>query len=415
MQFGSANAGDLGQTYTQLLYDIDENGETVPTEIGELTKEVLLQINQVNQIGDKRLYKWLPYGDEFIERYKPEYIRADGGGFAYTYGERMRAHFGVDQFETFSSGEQDYLQIWDPIVDRIEASCPCLNIVYPKEKYVIIRSNDMKDAWPGNAEGLDFVLGFLNYCRNYKDAKGKTYIQDMGGTYEKLAAGFDEDRSLKGQFCKGGTIQSNSAHVYSEARSDKKAFAPSDYIPKIRQAAKMMRLFPQAVPKPNRKLVRTPDLESLSDYNNMKGVIIISSDNLSIGDIEDSVEILDRDDSKLARQITNYTTNEDWMDWMKGYPEKKNNVNQIEYVTEKLKEFPVSRRAVITPGDPRTGILMNPQHIQVFDRRGLHGICTLYKPLKDEIEDCLYITAAILEKVSEATKKPVKEIAISLV
>ena len=89
------------------------------------------------------------------------------GEIRYTYGQRLRSYFGVDQIEDVIAKlvrERDsrsaVASLWDPARDHRVGGSPCLNhlwfrIVEDRLNLTsVIRSNDMYKAWPENAFAL---------------------------------------------------------------------------------------------------------------------------------------------------------------------------------------------------------------------------------------------------------------------
>ncbi|MEM1368235.1 MAG: thymidylate synthase [Cyanobacteria bacterium P01_H01_bin.15] len=112
---------------------------------------------------------YLPIQPTFIQDYC-EQILADAPhqtGVKYTYGQRLRSWFGVDQVETAianlceaPNSARVVMSLWDVADAEYSDSPPCLNHIWVRivggelSLTATFRSNDMFSAWPANAMGL---------------------------------------------------------------------------------------------------------------------------------------------------------------------------------------------------------------------------------------------------------------------
>jgi thymidylate synthase len=119
---------------------------------------------------------YLPCDRAHIETYLPTVLTAEPQRLAdgiqsqdlrYTYGQRLRSYFGVDQVADIIAKlvrERDsrsaVASLWDPRKDHVVGGSPCLNHIWARivdgTAYLtaVIRSNDMYKAWPENAFAL---------------------------------------------------------------------------------------------------------------------------------------------------------------------------------------------------------------------------------------------------------------------
>jgi thymidylate synthase len=109
---------------------------------------------------------------ENIDGYIAELLRFDShDGFAYTYGNRLRSHFGADMLEKASldlslglDSRHCYLTLWDNTGDMEASSAPCLvSLFFRKVDWKVnltacFRSHNASRAWPLNALGLAGLL-----------------------------------------------------------------------------------------------------------------------------------------------------------------------------------------------------------------------------------------------------------------
>jgi thymidylate synthase len=160
----------VGETWLDVLDTIMKFGVKKQTEYGNAMKEV---INIVTVVTDKNTQNiaWKEYFNftpQELEQYIPKILsNVHIKDVEYTYGQRLREHFGKDQIQ----GMVEYLKkapytrravavTWDVQKDLGNTKAPCLDliqcIVQEEKLYMTVyfRSNDMFDAWPRNALAL---------------------------------------------------------------------------------------------------------------------------------------------------------------------------------------------------------------------------------------------------------------------
>jgi thymidylate synthase len=111
---------------------------------------------------------YLPVSDEFLGNYISQVIddAPVREGVKYTYGQRLRSHFGVDQVKqvihTLTANPDSaraVINLWDSNIDG-QGNPPCLNHVWFRviqghlTMTATFRSNDMFAAWCANVIGL---------------------------------------------------------------------------------------------------------------------------------------------------------------------------------------------------------------------------------------------------------------------
>jgi thymidylate synthase len=105
------------------------------------------------------------YRDSLMDRTYPT------EGTSYTYGNRIREYFGVDQFhkvvddlEVPGDSRHAYVTLWDPDMDGGRDSSPCLVSLFFRRidnqlhLTVTFRTHNGGNAWPINAAGLAEVM-----------------------------------------------------------------------------------------------------------------------------------------------------------------------------------------------------------------------------------------------------------------
>lgn len=129
--------------------------------------------NGLSEIDFKDYYL---FSKEHLEEYYDQIISAKPyNGINYTYGQRLRSHFDVDQIaeiidelkkEKFS--RRAVAITWDVKIDHDSSHAPCLDLVQcniqDNKLYLTayIRSNDMVKAWVENAYGLRRLQKFIS-------------------------------------------------------------------------------------------------------------------------------------------------------------------------------------------------------------------------------------------------------------
>jgi thymidylate synthase len=111
-----------------------------------------------------------------INRYLRNILSGDAPeeGTSYTYGNRIRAYFGVDQLQKviddISSGGDSrhaYVSLWDGVTDGLDKSSPCLVSLFVRNTNnrinltACFRTHNGGRAWPINAIGLSLLLNHL--------------------------------------------------------------------------------------------------------------------------------------------------------------------------------------------------------------------------------------------------------------
>lgn len=165
----------VGEAWLDILDHVMKFGVRKKTEYGNEMKEI---INLMTVITDEDPQKpafadYFNFTTEELEEYIPKMLTdIEVRDVEYTYGQRLRAHFGKDQIR----GMIDYLKrvpftrravsvTWDVTKDLGNPKAPCLDLIQcliQDNKLwmtVYFRSNDMFDAWPRNAFALRRMQG----------------------------------------------------------------------------------------------------------------------------------------------------------------------------------------------------------------------------------------------------------------
>lgn len=168
----------IAETWVKILHRIKTTGTIRPTGYDGNWQEL---IDLVAVVADEPLGcyfptpNYLPVDRDFIANYRQQ-ILEDAPyqeGVKYTYGQRLRSWFGIDQIQQVInklSNEIDaasaVMSLWD-VKDHEKGGSPCLNHIWLRvvEKELSLtatfRSNDMFGAWVANAMGLRALQEYI--------------------------------------------------------------------------------------------------------------------------------------------------------------------------------------------------------------------------------------------------------------
>jgi thymidylate synthase len=181
---GSRVAGDsIADVWVKILQRVLTTGKEYPTRFGTTMHEVVDLVSVVNKY-DSGFPDFFPTSHEAVKRYQDEIVASPSpdtiitSKVAYTYGDRIRQYFGVDQLTEvasclaqFPDARNAVINLWDTKYDPLITQPPCLNHVWFRLRdgqvnvTATFRSNDMYSAWVQNAYGIlalmDFVIDHL--------------------------------------------------------------------------------------------------------------------------------------------------------------------------------------------------------------------------------------------------------------
>lgn len=120
--------------------------------------------------------KHSPFNYESLQDYSNQLLDPHLNGFKYTYGNRLRDYFSIDQIEAMIEHVNKNINTRravavtiDPKVDNIEEDIPCLQEiqvnVYDNHLLmeVLFRSNDIRYAFISNIYGLMNLQLYISY------------------------------------------------------------------------------------------------------------------------------------------------------------------------------------------------------------------------------------------------------------
>jgi len=161
----------VAETWLKILDTIARFGHVTETHYDSRQKEIIDLVSVVSDENASSFYvpSFLPCDKKELERYIPRVLtNKKYPDCNYTYGQRLRDFFGVDQIQALIDRIANELEtrsavasLWDPAKDGLKKSgTPCLNHIWVRvrsEKVfltAVIRSNDMFSGWPENAFAL---------------------------------------------------------------------------------------------------------------------------------------------------------------------------------------------------------------------------------------------------------------------
>lgn len=186
---------EIADGWETLVKKIIKEGKDVYDERGSLTKElldVMVSIkkplgknnsgdffnikSKVSDILDIRVPEGYFWEGDKLKVYSEQFISDDKQGFVYTYGNRLRDHFGgVDQIDeaikrlNYCRESRRAISItWDQVIDTQTDEVPCMILVDFKIRddklytTALWRSHDIYGAWFPNAVGLTYLAQYVS-------------------------------------------------------------------------------------------------------------------------------------------------------------------------------------------------------------------------------------------------------------
>jgi thymidylate synthase len=161
----------IAETWVKIIHRIKTTGTIRQTGYDGKWQELIDLVAVVTDEPEDFYFpepNYLPLDRPFLEEYIGQILddAPQREGVKYTYGQRLRSHFGRDQIEQAIEkliGEIDaasaVMSLWD-VADHDKGGSPCLNHIWVRvvdgelSLTALLRSNDMFSAWPANAMGL---------------------------------------------------------------------------------------------------------------------------------------------------------------------------------------------------------------------------------------------------------------------
>jgi len=167
LQIGfQVQAPRVADAWPQILQLVLRFGNIKPTEYGIEQKEVLGLTTVIHSEDPNVPYlaPFFSFTRDELDAYLPQVLEAIlPEGLSYTYGSRLRVHFGKDQLATMIARLKAHWYtrravavLWDPREDAETAHPPCINQLMASvvdgrlHMTYVVRSQDMFAAWPQN-------------------------------------------------------------------------------------------------------------------------------------------------------------------------------------------------------------------------------------------------------------------------
>lgn len=165
---------NLSELWVNGLSHIITHGDEVVNERGVKVLEYCsilseIPINKINGVPAN-----YPLKDSAVKEYESAMIEPKKNGFIYTYGNRFREYFGVDQLERIveklkmRNTRRAYMTTWDPKRDLYESEVPCLvGVSFQNTNGRLFvsgvwRSHDFYGAFPANLIALKRMCEYVS-------------------------------------------------------------------------------------------------------------------------------------------------------------------------------------------------------------------------------------------------------------
>lgn len=165
---------DAGQAWKSYLQKILRYGDEIYDERGQRTLEISNAMIQIQDAANMKLPDNSFWTGEKLEKYNEQFVDGDKGTFIYTYGNRIREHFNIDQilttlqrFKEFPETRRAVICTYDPKIDSTGIEIPCMDLVVFKLRdnklnaTGVWRSHDIYGAWIPNLSGLRTLTGHI--------------------------------------------------------------------------------------------------------------------------------------------------------------------------------------------------------------------------------------------------------------
>ncbi|WP_267383616.1 thymidylate synthase [Cyanobacterium sp. uoEpiScrs1] len=168
----------IAETWVRVLHRIKTTGTIRQTTYGQWQE--LIDLIAIVTDEPPEFYfpepNYLPIRRDFLRDYIGQILddKPEKEGVKYTYGQRLRSWFGLDQIEQLIdklagdiNSSRAVMSLWDVRDYENNDSPPCLNHIWVRiidnelSLTATFRSNDMFSAWPANAMGLRFLQQFI--------------------------------------------------------------------------------------------------------------------------------------------------------------------------------------------------------------------------------------------------------------
>ena len=187
----------IAEAWVELLHRVRKFGRITEKDYGGI-QELIDTITIINHEPEQFYFpnpNYLPVDYQTIQSYLPQVLTDKAGNPAqsYTYGQRLRSWFAIDQIEENINhlainpqSTRAVMVVWDGQHDPISSNPPCLNHIWVrivKGKLALtatFRSHDIYSAWVHNAMALSAlqrtIMHGINAKGNHKFKMGPLVI-----------------------------------------------------------------------------------------------------------------------------------------------------------------------------------------------------------------------------------------------
>jgi thymidylate synthase len=176
----------IAETYIKIIHRIKTTGTIRPTLHDGKWQELINLMAIVTDEPENFYFpepNYLPVTRDFLQEYIGQILddSPHQEGIKYTYGQRLRSWFGLDQIEGLINKlvadldtARAVMSLWDVKNDLTANSPPCLNHIWVRivdnelSLTATFRSNDMFSAWVANAMGLRSLQQYITKEINKK-------------------------------------------------------------------------------------------------------------------------------------------------------------------------------------------------------------------------------------------------------
>lgn len=185
---------EIAEGWETIVKSIMIDGAEINDERGSLTKELLNLVVEIKdpfgsnendfygfndklaKIENIRVPEGYFWSGDKLKTYSQQFISDDKQGFIYTYGNRLRKHFGdidqigeaIDRLKSCRESRRAISITWDPQIDSKTDEVPCMILVDFKIRdsklytTALWRSHDIYGAWFPNAVGLSYLAKYVS-------------------------------------------------------------------------------------------------------------------------------------------------------------------------------------------------------------------------------------------------------------
>lgn len=180
------------EAWPEVLFRLSRFGEPVSFRGGKQRRELLNLKVVISRPADFQREQLALFNLSWpeIEAYQAELLEPGLGPYAYTYGNRLRAHFKADllagvisDLSQAGDSRRGFVTLWDNSLDLGGRERPCLTALFFRKidglvhLSAVFRSHNATRAWPRNCFGLVRIMRHV--CQGVNRALGRTETQAL--------------------------------------------------------------------------------------------------------------------------------------------------------------------------------------------------------------------------------------------